>query len=81
MKDIIIGCKAFLVSLVRTFRPEDLNVLTWTAAVTAVAKICTGIVVPFIALAVAVYQFRIQRLRHKRELLELKKLEKGKTNG
>lgn len=71
MKDTLIAIKAFLASLFRTFRPDDLSVVGWTALATAAAKICTGILIPFIALAVAIYQLRIQRRRFQREDLLL----------
>jgi hypothetical protein len=63
--------KAYLSSLIRTFKLDDANVLTVTAVATVIGQICSG-VIPVLALVVAVYQIRIQRIRLRSEELKLK---------
>lgn len=66
--------KSYLASLARTFRLDDASVLTITAVATAVGQICAGII-PIIALGVAVYQIRIQKIRLKTEQLKFQDAE------
>jgi hypothetical protein len=66
--------KSYIASIARTFRLDDASVLAVTAVATAVGQICAGII-PIIALAVAVYQIRIQKIRLKTEQYKLKDAE------
>jgi hypothetical protein len=77
--------KSYIASLARTFRLDDASVLAVTAVATAVGQICAGII-PIIALGVAVYQIRIQKIRLKTERLKFQEAEcdhqdKGKDKG
>ena len=69
-KEIIVGVK----EVCRTFRVEDVSVISITAGVTLIGKLCTGLI-PIIALVVAFYQLRIQRARLETERLKLKEAE------
>jgi hypothetical protein len=72
--------KETIIAFARTFKIEDAQVLGITAAVTFIGKMCAGII-PVFALAVVVYQLKIQitRLKVKRIALLLKEKEKEKV--
>jgi len=53
-----------LIAFIKTFKTEDFSFLSITAFVTYIGKVCAG-VVPVFALAVVIYQLRIQRTRLK----------------
>jgi len=60
--------KSWLLAYIKTFKMEDVNVVGITCIVTAIGKICSG-VLPIVALVVAVYQLRIQAVRLRTERL------------
>lgn len=66
--------KADLMTFIRTFKLEDFNVLSLTAAVTIIGKLCTGII-PIVAMVVAVYQIKLVKVRVRTEELKLKEAE------
>lgn len=74
MKDLFCWIKPWFLSIWKTFKIEDANILFITATVTAIGKLCTGLI-SIIALVVVIYQLKIQVTRLKRERLKLKETE------
>jgi len=70
IKGIIVGTK----EIYRTFRVEDISIISVTTMVTVIGKLCTGLI-PIIALIVAIYQLRLQRARLKAERFKLEEAE------
>lgn len=70
IKGVIIGAK----EIYRTFRVEDISIISITTMVTIIGKLCRGLI-PIIALVVAIYQLRLQRARLKAERLKLEEAE------
>ncbi|MCP3944520.1 MAG: hypothetical protein GY710_24000 [Desulfobacteraceae bacterium] len=60
----------------KTFKVEDFSMISITATVTLIGKLCAGLI-PFLALAVVVYQLKIQKARLETERLKLKEAERN----
>ncbi|MCP3940931.1 MAG: hypothetical protein GY710_05550 [Desulfobacteraceae bacterium] len=72
IKGIVIAVK----DIFRTFRVEDFSMISITATVALIGEFCTGLI-PFLALAVMIYQLKIQRARLEVERLKLKSEEQN----
>ncbi|MCP3942942.1 MAG: hypothetical protein GY710_15850 [Desulfobacteraceae bacterium] len=66
IREIIIAIK----EICRTFTIEDFGMISITATVSLIGNFCTGLI-PFLALAVMIYQLKIQKARLKTERLKL----------